>query len=130
MAESTPTPAVREYATVAEALAEIGYEFIPEELWGRDHHSTLMYVETRAVDYSGRLDDRHMRSGPDTVTKYPTRLKDGSTIAGHDDYDCLRDAEALGLLVLQDRHVKLTDAGWAYVGGLRRAKAEAQSSQP
>lgn len=108
---------------------------IPVEAWGRDHNSTLLYAETRAVDHHGWLppDDRHMRVARDT----PTRLHNGVEIHGHTDYDCLKDAEAAGFLayredatppgVNDDRlgFVKFTEQGWIYVHNLRRRRAEA-----
>lgn len=62
--------------------------------WGKDHWSTLVYAETRTVDYDGYLDMRHMRMDGD---RYPTILKDGEFL-GHTDLDCLFDAQDLGLL--------------------------------
>jgi hypothetical protein len=93
---------------------------IPIESWGKDHLSTLIYAETRAVDYNGHINDVHMR----VDRKYPTRLNNGVTVAGHTDYDCLADAQAAGLLTFDGTTVKLTDDGWAFVGKLRRARAE------
>lgn len=77
----------------------------PIELWGKDHWSTLAYIETRIVDYSGVLDERHLRGG-DSVhqdgrrpARYPTRLSgEEMTRPGHDDFDCIGDMIALGLL--------------------------------
>lgn len=96
---------------------------IPMEKWGRDHKTTLLYAETRAVDHHGRLDrnDPHMRQDGET---YPTKLADGAIVAGHDDYDCLADAQAAGLLLYGGSLVVFTDAGWAYVHALRRQRAE------
>ncbi len=100
-------------------------EYIDPEKWGKDHKGTLLYAETRAVDGNGKLDpcDPHMRVDG---TRYPTRLAGDIEVVGHDDYDCLRDAEAAGFLTYDEEVglVKFTDAGWTYVHGLRRARAE------
>lgn len=97
---------------------------IPVEAWGRDHNSTLLYAETRAVDQGGRLseDDPHMR----TSRQYPTRLHNAVEIHGHTDYDCLTDAEAAGFLTYEDGIVSFTEDGWTYVHNLRRRKAGAK----
>lgn len=82
---------------------------VPFELWGKDHFSTLGYVETRVVDYNGYLDNRNLRCNPRLhsrfVTglttggaKYPTRLKDDAEATNHDDFSCIEDFEAYGLL--------------------------------
>lgn len=94
--------------------------------FGKDHYSALAYVETRTVDYRGRLDHDHMRCDGrrhsqllvakrrsisfgthmvDACGKYPTRLRwnpDGSPneIFDHDDYDCLDDMLACGWLTV------------------------------
>jgi hypothetical protein len=95
---------------------------VPMELWGKDHRTTMLYLESRAVDYGGRIDPRMMRTGHD----FPTRLFNGDQLTGHDDWDCLNDAIAEGLLVegLGTVGVKLTDKGWEYAGNVRRLKAE------
>ena len=97
---------------------------IPVESWGRDHNSTLLYAETLAVDHGGKLSatDPRMR----TSVSYPTRLNNGVQVLRHTDYDCLADAQHAGLLTWyeQEEIVRFTDAGWAYVHGLRRKKAE------
>jgi len=105
---------------------------IPVSLWGKDHHSTLLYAETRAVESGGLLGEKHMREDGHT---YPTRLADGSTVYAHDDYDCLNDAVQAGFLTYDrmprwigdengPKLVRFTEAGWAYVHALRRARAE------
>jgi len=79
--------------------------------WGKDHWSTLAYIETRIVDYSGEPDRRHMRCDVDRHPglghhvegaydgeKYPTKLWNWVELHDHDDWDCLEDAEAEGLL--------------------------------
>lgn len=71
---------------------------VPVERWGSDHWSTFAYVETRIVDHDGFLDGRHMRGHTAGWERYPTRLKDGE-LSGHNDFDCVDDAIAAGLLI-------------------------------
>lgn len=82
---------------------------VPIELWGKDHWSTLAYLETRCVDHGGiihlpqmRCDNArhpmlaHVRNlGP---SKCPTRLADGVDLENHDDWDCVFDMIEVGLL--------------------------------
>lgn len=104
---------------------------VPMERFGKDHWSTFAYVETRAVDHKGRLAHDHMRTharrhpmlmaakrlrhsvGGSDGSRYPTRLKPAlpvGQVAGepqpvnlphHDDYDCLDDLIAAGLLAVE-----------------------------
>lgn len=97
---------------------------VPMEKWGKDHWSTLAYIETRIVDYKGKLEPLHMR--PDG-NSYPTILKgnnqneideiqaratagepvvvpdpiDRTELKGHNDWDCAADMFALGLIDLE-----------------------------
>ncbi len=86
------------------------------ELWGSDHYDTLAYVEARAVDHGGILahpnmrtdagrhprfyKPLHMPSSASDGSRYPTRLINGQTREHHDDWDCLFDMVAEGLIVL------------------------------
>jgi hypothetical protein len=93
-------------------------------MFGKDHWSTFAYVETRCVDYKGVLDGDHMRChgarhpmlagagrragviGGADGAPYPTRLKragDGSPVelSDHDDYDCIDDLIACGLVSVE-----------------------------
>lgn len=82
---------------------------IPLENWGKDHWSTFAYAETLAVDNNGTIipelsrmrtnikKQQHLWSAVDG-SKYPTILRDGSILQGHDDWDCLEDAVENGLL--------------------------------
>lgn len=104
---------------------------IPMSEWGRDHWSTLAYAETRCVDHGGELANDHMRTNPRRHRKllgpsklfygiegpgYPTRLISGAVIVRHDDWDCLNDAVAAGLLeVLSEVDRKPSQA----FGGMR-----------
>jgi hypothetical protein len=83
---------------------------IPPEEWGIDHWSTLMYAETRVVNYGGTINYLHMRcdgsvhEGLEHAVMAgcaPTRRHDGSDVALHDDYSCLEDMHASGLLLLE-----------------------------
>lgn len=95
---------------------------IPIEFWGKDHHSTLLYAETRAVDYNGQIKqlDPHLRID----RNYSTRLNNGVEVIGHTDFDCLKDAENVGFLKYRNETVTFTDKGWQYVHQLRRKRAE------
>lgn len=79
--------------------------------WGKDHWSLLAYVESVCVDGHGEIDLRRMRCDADrhpgyavrqgfddnSHKKYSTRLQDGE-LQDHDDWDCLDDLEAAGLV--------------------------------
>ena len=115
---------------------------IPIEDWGKDHWSTFLYAEGRCVDYKGVLNKEHMRCDPAVHPAQansanalsrpgkisPTRLKDDTVESAHDDWSCLEDAEAAGLIAndgsgVNPRYV-LTDRGWELAGRLRRYVAE------
>ena len=114
---------------------------IPVEQWGRDHLSTMLYIETRCVDYAGVPAAAHMRTWSGRPSRgdmkgigyghqedYPSRLADGMELSDHDDWDCADDFEAAGLLEWQGTGMnpifKLTDKGWEFAHNLRRQKAE------
>lgn len=98
-----------------------------------------MYVEVRCVDNKGRLDRRHMRCNQDRHPgllhdhtlpgdkKYPTILKLGVKVKAHDDWDCLDDLEAAGLLKIHGTGIQpwvaLTPKGWLVASKLRRFRA-------
>lgn len=129
-----------------------GDDYIPIERWGRDHWSALMYLETRATDAGGVIDNRRMRCnarlhrefanvrapGYPIVDgkQYPTRLRDGE-IENHDDWSCLEDLISAGLIEGWYRvkypaeafgnsiaRIELTELGWWVAAQLRRHKAE------
>jgi phosphate-selective porin len=73
---------------------------VPISEWGKDHWSTLAYLETCAVDHDGYVDKRKMRG--DGV-KYLTRLRriDPEQVneeLDHSDWDCLTDMMTEGLI--------------------------------
>lgn len=114
---------------------------VPMEHWGKDHWSTLAFAECRAVDYDGKLDEVRMRTDPavhpviaearaakygDFINRaHPTVLKGGERLDGHDDWSCVEDMEAAGLVVTGSGGtvVWLTDTGWRIAHELRRWKA-------
>lgn len=105
LGHTNPAP---EYVPVGERL--------PIDVWGKDHWSTLAYLETRIVDYRGKISHDHMRchrgrhpimyaakrrfitSGDGSA--YPTRLWGGREATDHDDYDCIDDMIAAGLVTV------------------------------
>lgn len=115
-------------------------EIIPAERWGRDHFTTLMYIETCVVDQGGIIRGEKMRSRD---PGYPTRLRD-SQENNHGDWDCVEDMREAGLLEGGERNTfeayyvgegpnpkkepikafRLTDKGWKLVHALRRWKGE------
>ena len=88
---------------------------IPMKKWGKDHWSTLLYLETLAVDNKGLAipENARMRTNekrhphlvgnigfPTTAlngSNCPTKLKDGE-VKEHDDWDCVDDATEEGLV--------------------------------
>jgi hypothetical protein len=81
---------------------------VPIDDFGADHWSTFGYIETRIVDHGGVPLKHHLRcvirrhpffahEGGD-ASRYPTRLRGDRKLANHDDWDCLDDLEAAGLL--------------------------------
>ncbi len=108
---------------------------VPPELWGRDHESTMLYAETVCVDRSGKPDIRRMRCDPNRHLEFvhlpaaftpcsPTRLANDELMENHDDWDCINDFVAAGMIeVAAGPSWRLTDLGWAYAHELRRARA-------
>lgn len=125
-----------------------GDGYLPMNVWGKDHWSTLLYLETCVVDQQGIVNNNRMRCNPrlhrefmstmpgaTQSDEYPTRLADGVQ-HGHDDWSCLEDMVAAGLLTASWRQqssrvfgscearVELTDAGWRIAQRLRKYRAE------
>lgn len=113
---------------------------ITMDRWGKDHWSTLAYVETRIVDHNGMLCNSHMRCDPklhpahahhpwtdESRDRYKTRLFAGESVSNHDDWSCVEDAESCGLLINTGTGVnprfELTDLGMMVCNALRNHKA-------
>ena len=111
---------------------------IPIGNWGKDHWSTFAYIETLAVDHDGiaipepcrmRTNHKihHYMGGPIDGSGYPTILKNGNVVRGHDDWDCLDDAVISELLIEigTDLHraFSLTEIGREVANLLREHKA-------
>lgn len=119
---------------------------IPIEKWGRDHFSTLMYIETCVVDNGGVVRGEKMRSA---MSGYPTRLRDGEQ-PNHGDWDCVEDMRAIGLLEGGERNtfeayyagegpnpkkephapLRLTKTGWRLAALLRKHTGEGKEGLP
>lgn len=119
---------------------------IPISKWGKDHWSTLAYLETLAVD-SGKkglaipvnarmrtneIRHPHLLGESFSTTalygsKYPTRLKEGE-VEGHDDWDCVDDAIEEGLIedvgTGLNRAYKFTKLGKEVMAKLRQFKMD------
>lgn len=119
--------------------------------WGKDHWSCLLFLETVIVDHRGVFSDKlrmSMRTNPDTHPTYGywrherhqwrpewgTRVAyspTGTTVItleAHDDWDCLEDMEAAGLLLNQGSAMnpvlRLTDRGVRVAGMVRTHRAD------
>lgn len=115
---------------------------VSPELWGKDHFTTLLYIESVCTDKKGVPEATCMRTWPgrplrgtvDTVrlyhsTKgYPTRLRDGQELTDHDDWDCVDDMVHAGLILWEGTGThpvfQLTDKGWTLASALRCYRAE------
>ena len=117
---------------------------VPVSMWAKDHWSTFAYIETRCVDHKGIPAREHMRCDielhpglghhrmglpPSGVTteRYPTRLRDGVLLHDHDDWSCVDDMEAAGLLKWEGTGIHpifvLTEKGKTVAGRLRAHKS-------
>lgn len=119
--------------------------------WSKDHWSCLLFLETVIVDHRGVFSDRlrmSMRTNPETHPAYGYWLHDHprwqaewgtrvfySDVATtmvrsdqHDDWDCLEDMEAAGLLVNRGSGMnpvlRLTDRGVRLHGMVRTHRAD------
>jgi hypothetical protein len=123
-------------------------DFVPPELWGRDHYSTLAYVEARLVegcytvsfDPRMRQNRRHFRvlpgrkgQGVPMSPEHGSRLADGTYLPWHDDWCCVQDMLQAGLFEGDPDDwdagmtLKLSDKGHAAAAALRKHKAEGGS---
>lgn len=114
---------------------------IPLANFGRDHWSTLAYLETRAVDHRGKIELLPLRCNIERHPHYAhrgssknlqgSRLRGGMVVEGHDDWDCIDDLEAAGLLRSEgtgtNPRYALTPLGWEVAGKLRQHLAATHS---
>jgi hypothetical protein len=119
-------------------------EIVPVSKFGKDHASLLLYIETRVVDYGGRIDFRHLRTHDGKAQhEHHTFLRGGEQHPDpeHDDWACLNDLIAAGYCVVRgneeelsgqttrrdtERPLELTDKGWVAAWTLRQRKAQKQ----
>jgi len=95
-----------------EAVRQARQPLATLESFGRDHWTTFLYIEVRCVDHGGIPNKVHMRCDrrrhpwfvhmdpADGLHEggYPTRLRGGAELHDHDDWDCVADLIAEGLL--------------------------------
>ena len=110
----------------------------PVYMWGKEHWSVLGYVESVCVNYKGKPDLRRVyanrtrhpglfvnRGAPDT--EYPVRLKNGIEVHNRDEWDCIYDMEAIGMIELLGTGIhpvfKMLPLGEIVVAELRKHKA-------
>lgn len=119
--------------TDTDSLKKQGY--VPMEKWGKDHWSQLGYVSTCVVDGQDLNRERMSnKRGRHWKPEYGTRLKgykpDGDQtllLTDHDDWDCMHDLEAEGLLVRPSgisTTVGVTPKGHDFIAALNRYKTE------
>ena len=126
-----------------------GGDYIPVSRWGHDHWQTLAYLETCVVDHAGKVDNNRMRCNPrlhrelmstmpganvSDPDRYPTRAARCEVIHNHDDWSCLEDMVAAGLIDAWFKQnsqapfggtaaaIQFTELGWAIAGQLRKHK--------
>lgn len=125
--QDTPSvpPGSNQTINTSEARHFAPDDLIPVEYWGKDHYSTLAYVETIMVDCAAGFEvglDPRMRANrrnfrvllegrrsprrPSSTSwkmartmdpKHTSFLKLGATSEDHDDWSCLQDMAAAGL---------------------------------
>lgn len=122
---------------------------VPVAEWGKDHWSLLAYLEVRCVDNGGAIVIRHMRCNPrrhpmfahagtrigldpSAPYQYPSVLRKGADpVLEHDDWDCLEDLEAAGLIENRgtgiNPRIYMTDAGLTFTAQIRACKAKGGS---
>ncbi len=117
---------------------------VPPDRFGRDHVSTMLYLEDACVNNGGVLAKERMRCnlqrhpahgsrvhedlGTAWNEKHGSRLHDGFVLAQHDDWDCIDDFIEAGLCERggtgSNPVFRLTDEGMEYAAALRRERAE------
>ncbi|MHB9005289.1 MAG: hypothetical protein ACYC6C_14800 [Coriobacteriia bacterium] len=122
-------------------------KIVPESNFGRDHLSTLLYIESVMVDYAGfdvgldakmrthrdnwrRLSEREARHARGSkrdgaVSQNGTLLRDTDSVKHHDDWDCLSDMAAAGYFDCDTPwqvgdDLRLSDRGAAVAHAFRR----------
>lgn len=122
-------------------------DLIPFSNWGRDHWSTLAFIETVMVEKGSFpiMGDARMRSNRRNFRVMPAAnamcmdlesgslLADGTTVKGHDDWCCIQDFAAEGLLDKAQEEIdigetiKFSDLGISIAHKLREHKIKGGS---
>jgi len=112
--------------------------------WGKDHWSTMLYLESRAVDNKGIIENAQMRCHRSLHPEFahidgtcPTRLRGGRVLSHHDDWSCLEDIVFAGLVYAEVEdierrpkrvRVSFTPLGWLIAQELRKHRAAPRRS--
>lgn len=133
-------------------------DYVPIDKWGKDHWSTLAYIETVMVESAGfqvgfdgrmRQKRRHFRimqeecprpkrprrcnQGIPMSPEQGSRLNDGTSIEGHDDWDCVQDMAVEGLFTVDVDDIqpgvilKFSEKGWDLIHKLREHKGQGKN---
>jgi len=117
---------------------------IKRSQWAHDHARLMVYIETRAVDHGGELQNSHMRCNPKTHpvfterhhrdfplscgTRYLNEMGHLDRMPDHDDWDCAEELGSEGLIINVGTGIrpvfKFTEEGWAWAHQLRRERAD------
>ena len=118
-------------AAIQQEVDELDGKPVPMHLFGKDHWSTLGYLECHAIDNKGVIDHNHMRGMYGNDVGYPTRLASGVTLPNHSDFDCMEDLESAGLLQNKGSGInpliKMTAKGSLVCAAIRAHKADGGS---
>ncbi|MGR5558371.1 hypothetical protein ACQKQC_19035 [Vibrio fortis] len=107
--------------------------------FAKDHWALLAYVEDLCVNSSdgiGSIEKRRMRCNPERhpnesanyawKDEYGSRITGGQVVPGHDDWDCLNELEANGLvevISMANLAIKMTQHGNEVTAMVRSHKA-------
>lgn len=115
-----------------------------ESQFGKDHWSTLLFLETQIVDKQFPIDLNRLRINSNKrpfrncspfgwKDNYSTILKNGEQEIGHDDIDVVNDLEDFGYLKNNGTNIniypRLTDKGHAISSALRKHIANGGSTK-
>lgn len=96
------------------------------DLRANEHTHPMVAVNFTAAPWKDAYSTRLHGYAFDRSADVVAQAAEGNLLLGHDDWDCLEDAESAGLLRIVSHvngFVQLTDEGLAVAGALREHKA-------